>query len=395
VQFTDRSTGTAPLTYAWDFNNDGSTDSTVKSPSFTYKTAGTYTVKLTVTNANGSDSEVKTGYITISSLQAGECYGAEACNPTGNPIGGGAGYTRIITQSDARVKYVVTSKDQLVTALKTATSGEVVFIPSSATIDLTGSSSLTIPAGVILASDRGYQGSRGGLIKRDNAGTTPLATFLVGGDNVRITGLRIQGPHAGYGTDYGDNVKCAIMEENKNGLEVDNCEIYYWSYAGVAFENTRNSAWSGHVHHNSLHHIAGKGYGYGVMVAYGNVLIEANNFDYTRHAVIGEGCSGESFEWRYNIHGTHCVDGILDLHRDCGGWTAGGVSGRLYKIHHNTVSMSSNYLLNTYGTPSEGLYINNNRFETGILARNGMTRIFMTNNYISGLLTAKGPVDLA
>jgi hypothetical protein len=293
------------------------------------------------------------------------------------------------------VKYVVTTRDQLLTALKSAKAGEVVFVPSSATIDLTGASTVTIPAGVILASDRGYNGRAGGLIKRDNSGTIPLATFMAGGDNVRFTGLRIQGPHSGYGADYGDNVKCAIMEENKNGLEVDNCEIYYWSYAGVAFENTWNSAWSGHVHHNSIHHIAGKGYGYGVMVAYGNVLIEANSFDYTRHAVIGEGCSGESFEWRYNIHGTHCVDGILDLHRDCGGWSAGGVSGRLYKIHHNTVKMSSNYLLNTYGTPSEGLYINNNRFETGILARNGMTRIFMTNNYISGLLTTKGPVDLA
>ncbi|MDD1698591.1 MAG: PKD domain-containing protein, partial [Methanoregula sp.] len=67
VQFTDQSTGTAPLTYAWDFTNDGSTDSTVKNPSFTYKTAGICTVKLTVTNADGSDSEIKPGYITVAS----------------------------------------------------------------------------------------------------------------------------------------------------------------------------------------------------------------------------------------------------------------------------------------------------------------------------------------
>ncbi|MDI6876038.1 MAG: PKD domain-containing protein [Methanomicrobiales archaeon] len=65
VQFTDQSTGTAPLTYAWDFENDGTIDSTDQNPSHTYDTAGTYSVNLTVTNAAGSDSEVKLEYITV------------------------------------------------------------------------------------------------------------------------------------------------------------------------------------------------------------------------------------------------------------------------------------------------------------------------------------------
>ena len=50
IQFTDKSSGTAPLSYAWDFTNDGETESTIKSPSFTYATPGMYSVKLTVTN---------------------------------------------------------------------------------------------------------------------------------------------------------------------------------------------------------------------------------------------------------------------------------------------------------------------------------------------------------
>jgi PKD repeat protein len=65
VQFTDASTGTI-TGYAWDFNNDGTTDSSAQSPSYQYSAAGTYTVKLTVTNTAGSDSEVKAGYITVS-----------------------------------------------------------------------------------------------------------------------------------------------------------------------------------------------------------------------------------------------------------------------------------------------------------------------------------------
>ncbi|MBN1194770.1 MAG: PKD domain-containing protein [Methanomicrobiaceae archaeon] len=65
VQFTDQSTGDTPLTYAWDFDNDGTVDSTEQSPSFTYDTPGTYSVSLIVTNAAGSDTEVKTDYITV------------------------------------------------------------------------------------------------------------------------------------------------------------------------------------------------------------------------------------------------------------------------------------------------------------------------------------------
>jgi PKD repeat protein len=64
VRFTDQSNGTTPLTYAWDFNNDGTIDSTIRNPSYTYTTAGTYSVNLTVTNVAGSDSELKTNYIT-------------------------------------------------------------------------------------------------------------------------------------------------------------------------------------------------------------------------------------------------------------------------------------------------------------------------------------------
>ncbi len=68
AQFTDQSKGTGPLTYAWDFDNDGITDNTTQSPSYTYATAGTYTVKLTVTGPGGSDDEVKTDYISVTAV---------------------------------------------------------------------------------------------------------------------------------------------------------------------------------------------------------------------------------------------------------------------------------------------------------------------------------------
>ena len=55
VKFTDASTGTLPLTYAWDFDNNGVTDSTLQNPIYTYTAAGTYTANLTVSNTAGSN----------------------------------------------------------------------------------------------------------------------------------------------------------------------------------------------------------------------------------------------------------------------------------------------------------------------------------------------------
>jgi PKD repeat protein len=64
VAFTDTSTGT-PTSWSWSFG-DGST-STEQSPTHVYDTPGTYDVTLTATNANGSDGETKTGYVTVGS----------------------------------------------------------------------------------------------------------------------------------------------------------------------------------------------------------------------------------------------------------------------------------------------------------------------------------------
>lgn len=71
VTFSNSSTGTTPLTYAWSFGDGGT--STAASPSHTYMTEGTYTVTLTTTNACGSDGEIKTGYITVTAPPSQQC----------------------------------------------------------------------------------------------------------------------------------------------------------------------------------------------------------------------------------------------------------------------------------------------------------------------------------
>jgi PKD repeat protein len=76
VAFTDSSTN-SPTSWAWDFNNDGVTDSTSQNPTYTYSSAGTYTVTLTATNAGGSDYEIKSNYITASTPSSGPQTAAE------------------------------------------------------------------------------------------------------------------------------------------------------------------------------------------------------------------------------------------------------------------------------------------------------------------------------
>ena len=62
AQFYNRSINN-PVSWLWDFG-DGDT-SVSQNPSHTYSTVGTYTVSLTVTNSYGSNTETKTGYITV------------------------------------------------------------------------------------------------------------------------------------------------------------------------------------------------------------------------------------------------------------------------------------------------------------------------------------------
>jgi len=62
VSFTDPSTG-SPTSWKWTFGDGG--NSTEKNPVHTYNESGLYPVKLTVSNANGSNALTKIGYIAV------------------------------------------------------------------------------------------------------------------------------------------------------------------------------------------------------------------------------------------------------------------------------------------------------------------------------------------
>ena len=97
VNFANSSGGLDhPLSYEWDFDNDGTSDSTQENPLYAYDAAGTYTVKLTVTDSNGDPSAlIMTDYISVSCplvritgtptryfLSLQDAYDAESLNDT-------------------------------------------------------------------------------------------------------------------------------------------------------------------------------------------------------------------------------------------------------------------------------------------------------------------------
>ena len=67
VMFTDSSTGTSITNRRWDFGDGNiSNYATATNPSHRYTSSGTYSVNLTVTNAGGSNSQLRSNYISVS-----------------------------------------------------------------------------------------------------------------------------------------------------------------------------------------------------------------------------------------------------------------------------------------------------------------------------------------
>ena len=64
VSFTSTSSGN-PTGYAWTFTGGTPSTSVDQNPTVTYNTAGTFTVALTVTNANGNNTSTQSNYVNV------------------------------------------------------------------------------------------------------------------------------------------------------------------------------------------------------------------------------------------------------------------------------------------------------------------------------------------
>ena len=262
------------------------------------------------------------------------------------PIGGGPGYQDTITSGDI----TASTLEELIDALEKAESGQTVFIPGDAEIDLTtfvyiDQLVLELAGGVTLASDRGVDGSPGGLLYSDALNTRVM--IRANGPDVRVTGLRIRGPNPkrymdhhrrafrdGYGGHeyyYKFPTQRGIVTEH-DGLVVDNCEISAFGHAAIFLRAGENHR----VNHNFIHHCQYNGLGYGITHDKASSIIEYNLFDWNRHSIAGTGSPGCSYVARHNIELGVSLSHCFDMHGGRDRRDGTDVAGTAISIHNNT-----------------------------------------------------------
>ncbi len=83
ISFTNTSTGGPFTTTSWTFTGGTPSTSTAANPTnICYNTPGTYQVSLTVTDANGTDTETQAGFITVTSCTAAPVTSFTASTPS-------------------------------------------------------------------------------------------------------------------------------------------------------------------------------------------------------------------------------------------------------------------------------------------------------------------------
>jgi hypothetical protein len=299
----------------------------------------------------------------------GQVYGAKP--DTCGPIGGGHGYAHIVTGGD----YTVRDVDSLLEALSAAESGQVVFIPGAAEIDLTTriyieQLVLEVPAGVTLASDRGHNGSPGALLTSD-ALKTPVMIRATGPD-VRITGLRIQGPNPKRHLEHhrrafgpgGDGHSYYYKFPTQRGistahdaLEVDNCDISGFGHAAVFLSDGDRH----HIHHNFIHHCQYNGLGYGISHDTASSIIEFNRFDWNRHSIAGTGRPGCSYVARHNVELGTSLSHCFDMHGGRDRKDDTDIAGTSIEIYNNTFRAPQTPVV-IRGVPEEKCDVHHNWF---------------------------------
>lgn len=275
---------------------------------------------------------------------SGKTYGARPNNV--GPIGGGCDYADVVTKGD----FTVEDTPGLLDALARATAGQVIFVPGEICLDLTThiyieELVLEIPEGVTLAGGRGAGESTGAIFTSD-ALKTPVMIRAMGPD-VRITGLRFQGPNPkrhmehhkrsfgpggpGHNYYYKFPTSSCIATDFSN-LKVDNCELSAFSRAAISLRKGSGH----HIHHNFIHHCQYNGLGYGVSHDVANSLIEYNLFDANRHSLAGTGRPGSGYIARHNVEMGTSLSHCFDMHGGRDRKDETNIAASLIEIYGNT-----------------------------------------------------------
>jgi len=195
VNFTDLTTEN-PSSWSWTFEGGTPSSSTAQNPTVTYNTVGNYFVSLTATNAQGTDTITKAGYITVADKPYCDSMGsnfsyewiANVQVDNLNNSSGAAGYTDFTSISEA-----LTAGSNVNVSLSPGFSGTIyteywkIYIDYNGDHDFedageevfssvgtsTVSGSFTVPAGLDITT-------RMRVSMKWNAAQTPCETFSYG-----------------------------------------------------------------------------------------------------------------------------------------------------------------------------------------------------------------------
>ena len=205
-----------------------------------------------------------------------------------------------------------------------------IYIPGDVVIELPYvKDGLDIPDDVVIYSDRGVNGSEGALLKVDYMDEEQHYFPVIStGNNVKLTGMRIQGPVLNIDTNV-----LTIGVQNKIGtvgLVIENNEIYGWGGGAVSVKKGQNVL----VRNNYIHHNRKKSRGYGVVVQNGNssASIFCNVFDSNRHSIAGSGQEGESYTASYNVILEEGNGHSFDMHESS---SSPGIGGQSIRVINN------------------------------------------------------------
>ena len=246
-------------------------------------------------------------------------------------------------------------------------------------LDLSYRESIRVASGVRLIGGRSSRVKGPRLYTR----TFPRFLFALGvhdntGDNVKISGLRIEGAELGI-ADRDAPESTGIMIHARVNVDVQNNEIYGWPTAGVSVEDAdeenagrislHDNPPAIRVRDNFIHHSQRwETMGYGVQVKSGAyALVERNVFDYNRHAIASDGRPGTGYFARQNLvlpngglHGDWVVSKShthqFDMHgrKHCGGPTSFncGPAGEYMEIRDNAFLYMEAPAFKLRGTPA-------------------------------------------
>jgi len=289
----------------------------------------------------------------------------------------------------------------LIGALTNSTNDEQTIELCDVDLDLTGRSDLVIRAKrSLIASPACARGPRSfgpRIFVTDHREGKPL--FDIEGDNVRVSGFRLEGPTPDIGS--GENTERGIVisplpdTQPIHSIEISNMEISRWSGAGVHVKDNAQSAERGrlfntnpaavHIKNNYFHHNRhDNSWGYGVDVADGAyALIEQNVFDENRHAIAGKSRNDDALDYsgytaRENLilpgGGVHCGPLFcshthqIDMHGDQNRWYSGsnwncGTAGETMLIERNTILYTNGLAIKIRGNPADKAVADGNVFK--------------------------------